>query len=185
MAPFFTREGDDGHTGLLGGGRVPKHDLQPQAFGSVDEASACLGLARALAQTDETRETILRVQRDLYHLMAELAATIETAETFRKIESESVEWIETQIERLGEEVELPKDFILTGDAVASAALDLARTVVRRAERWVAQCADAGRTANPHLLRYLNRLSSLCFLLMVWELQAADVGGPTLAKKGNG
>lgn len=181
MPHYFTGSGDDGTTGLLGEGRVPKHHPQPEAYGAVEEASAALGLARAAAGDPETAAVILEIQRDLYHLMAELAATPSEAPRFRRIDASRVGWLEGRIESIGARVEMPKEFIIPGDTGPGAALDLARTVVRRAERRVSRLHQEGSLENPHLLRYLNRLSSLCFLLELWEGRQAGVDRPTPAK----
>ncbi|HEY46628.1 MAG: hypothetical protein AMJ88_10915 [Anaerolineae bacterium SM23_ 63] len=174
MSRFFTRKGDDGTTGLLGRGRVPKHDLRPWAYGTVDEASAALGLARSLLASEEICEVLTQVQRDLYHLMAEVAATKEEAERFRTIEAQHIEWLEVQIERFGSDLDVPSEFVLGGGTTSGAALDLARTIVRRAERLVAELQEEGELSNPYLLRYLNRLSSLCFVLLLLENHEAGI-----------
>lgn len=181
MAPFYTRQGDDGYTGLLGAGRVPKHDPRPEAYGSIDEASAALGVARSLARSSDTRGIVEAVQRDLYLLMAEVAAAPEHAARFRRIDAARVEWLEAKAEEITSRVEVPKDFVVFGEARAGAALDLARTIVRRAERRVAWLTHQGELANPELLRYLNRLSSLCFVLALWEDRQAGSEEPRLAK----
>lgn len=180
MTTYFTGKGDDGTTSILGGGRVSKANLRPQAYGAVDEASAALGLARSISSDDDSHRITLRVQRDLYKLMAELAASESAAEKFRSIGEDQVNWLELQIERLGERVVMPKEFIVGGDSQAGAAYDLARTVVRRAERRVVELADQGMVANPQILRYLNRLSTLCFFLLLWENLQAGVDKPRLA-----
>ena len=180
MTSYFTGRGDDGTTSLLGARRVSKADLRPQAYGVVDEASAALGFARSLALDEDSQRITLRVQQDLYKLMAELAATPEAADKFRAIGSEDVTWLERQIERIGERVVMPKEFIVSGDSKAGAAFDLARTVVRRAERRVVAVADQGELNNDQILRYLNRLSTLCFLLLLWENLQAGIDTPRLA-----
>jgi cob(I)alamin adenosyltransferase len=186
---FYTSEGDDGYTGLLGAGRVAKEDIRLEAVGAVDEANAALGIARALSRSPETSHVILQIQRDLYGLMAELAATPENAARFRSVEAARVAWLEAQVDLLSQQVEVPKEFIVPGDAVEGAFVDLARAVVRRAERRVAGLLHRGEIANPELLRYLNRLSSFCFLLELRETllskQAAGVERPkiTLVKNG--
>jgi cob(I)alamin adenosyltransferase len=181
MCAFFTRNGDDGYTNLLGKGRVPKNHPRPEAVGALDEASAALGLARSTCQAEASASLLLAVQRDLYSLMAEIAATPENAASFRGVDSARVEWLEDQIETLSAGVRLPKEFIVPGDSVAGASLALARTIVRRAERWVAGLWHANEIENPELLRYLNRLSSLCFVLELVENQLAGSKTPTLAK----
>ena len=182
MSDFYTRTGDDGFTGLLGEGRVPKYDPRPEAIGSVDEASAALGMARALCEHPHTAELILIAQRDLYRLMAELSATPENAATFRYISSERVAWLEAETDQIGNQVGMPREFIVPGDSLAGAALALARTIVRRSERRVAHMIHAGDLENIELLRYLNRLSSLCFVLELLENQTAGKDLPTLAKQ---
>lgn len=183
MPDYFTGKGDDGTTGLLGEPRVPKYHPRPAAYGELDEASAALGLARSLASAEETRNLLVDIQRDLYHIMAEVAATKEQAPRFRSLGEDRVDWLEREIERLGREISIPRGFVLGGDSPPGAALDLARTIVRRAERSVVQLAHEGELNSPPLLAYLNRLSSLCFVLALWENQRAGIASPTLAKPG--
>jgi cob(I)alamin adenosyltransferase len=178
---FFTRGGDDGFTGLLGEGRVAKEDLRIEALGAVDEAGAALGLARAHARTEQAAQALLQAQRDLYGLMAEVAATPENAARFRSITAERVAWLEAQTDAVSAVVEIPREFIVPGDTVVGAYFDLARTVVRRAERRVADLLHRGDLANPQLLQYLNRLSSLCFVLELLENAAAGNAKISLAK----
>jgi cob(I)alamin adenosyltransferase len=166
---------------LFGKGRVPKHGLRPWAYGTVDEASAALGLAKSLLSSEDTRQVLTQVQRDLYHLMAEVAATREEAARFRTIDANHVEWLEIQIEKYGGDLEVPSEFVLAGDTTSGAALDLARTIVRRAERLVAELLDEGELSNLHLLQYLNRLSSLCFVLFLFKNHEAGVDHASRAK----
>jgi cob(I)alamin adenosyltransferase len=182
VPPFYTRQGDDGYTRLLGAGRVAKYDPRPEAYGAVDEASSALGLARSWARSPDTGPSLLSVQRDLYLLMAEVAAEPQSAGRFRRIDSERVAWLEAETDRFAAQVTLPKDFVVFGDTKAGAALDLARTTVRRAERRLARLTHTGEIKNPELLRYLNRLSSLCFVLALWENQQGGVSRSTLAKE---
>ncbi len=181
MKSFYTRKGDDGYTGLLKEGRVPKNHPIPEAEGALDEASAALGVARAACEGHPSAETILIIQRDLYSIMAEIAASPDHAAEFRKVNSSRVSWLETQIELLNAQVNLPKDFIVPGDSPAGAALALARTIVRRAERQVAGLVHSKVVENLDLLRYLNRLSSLCFVLELSENQIWGNATPTLAR----
>lgn len=181
MSDYYSGEGDDGSTGLLGSERVPKYHLRPTAFGRVDEASAALGLSRATALSEETKSVIHEVQKDLYAIMVELAAVPEKEEQFQRLEVSRLFWLEEQLESFGDRVRMPKDFILPGDSLPAAALDLARTVVRRAERQVVRLDHESKLSNPTILPYLNRLSSLCFVLSLWENETAGVEKPTIAK----
>lgn len=179
---LYTRTGDDGFTGLLGEGRVAKYMPQPDAYGTVDEASAAMGIARAAAQSNQTRQLLLLAQRDLYHLMAELAATQQAAAMFRVIDEARVNWLEAQTDAVTAQVQLPREFVVPGDSLPGAYLDMARTVVRRAERIVVRLLHDGVIENAQLVRYLNRLSSLLFVLSLFENALAGVGQVTLAKE---
>jgi cob(I)alamin adenosyltransferase len=181
MSKFYTRKGDDGYTDLLGKGRIPKYHPRPEALGALDEANAALGLARAVCRADQSIAILLTVQRDLYSLMTEVSATTENASRFRGIDKDRVEWLEVQAEALNKLVEVPNEFIVPGDSPGGAALALARAIVRRAERQVAQLTHNQELENAELLRYLNRLSSLIFLLELLENQIAGKSKPTLAK----
>lgn len=181
MSDYFTRSGDDGFTSLLGEGRIPKYHLRMETVGTVDEATAALGVARSICREQKTRDILLATQRDLYHLMAELSATPQNAPSFRMIDEQKVAWLEAQAETIGTLVNMPREFIIPGDTPAGAALDLARAIVRRAERLLAQLLHNLEIENLQLLRYLNRLSSLCFVLELFENQAGGQSTPTLAK----
>ena len=172
MSPLFTRTGDDGTTGLLGEGRLPKSHPRIETLGTLDEASAALGLARSLCKAEQTGPLLVEAQRDLYALMAEVAASPENAAQFRTLDSGRVQWLASQAEAISALVPLPDEFILPGDSPGAAALSLARTIVRRAERRLAGLLDQGEIENHVLLQYLNRLSSLCFALELLENQAA-------------
>src|SRR6266498_3333739 len=168
---FYTSRGDDGTTNLLGEGRVTKYHARIEAVGTLDESTAALGLARAQCRDPHSGQILLEVQRDLYKLMAEVAATPENAEKFHFIDAARVTWLEGQTDEL----------ILPGDSVVGAELSLARTIIRRAERRVVELFDAEEIKNPDLQRYLNRLSSLCFVLELLENKAAG-NKTTLAKE---
>jgi cob(I)alamin adenosyltransferase len=178
---FYTTAGDDGMTGLLGEGRVPKYHARMEALGALDEASAALGVARAQAQAKESAPILLQAQRDLYKLMAEVSATPENADRFHHIDSARVAWLEEQADALSKITTMPDQFILPGDTAGGAALSLARAIVRRAERRVVALYDEKEIPNPDLQRYLNRLSSLCFVLELLENQRAGVS-TSLAKE---
>lgn len=182
MTRYFTRTGDGGSTGLLGSGRVSKNDLRMETLGAVDETSAALGLARSLCQAPGLAEIILQVQRELYRFMSEVAASPENSQRFHVIDAEKVEWLEAQMELLEQKVSPIKEFVVPGDSPASAALDLARAVARRAERRVVELKQRGDIENPDLLRFMNRLSSLCFLMELFEIQHSSKRKPTFAKE---
>ena len=182
---MYTGRGDDGFTGLLGRERVPKYDLRPEAYGTVDEAQAAMGVARAAAQSLRTKEILLDAQRDLYLLMAELAAaTPAAAAQVNGLPQGRVEWLEGTIDELAAELPPLRVFVVPGDSPANAALHLARTVVRRAERQVARLVHQGDVPNPELMAYLNRLSSLLFVLARWEDAQAGLESPTQASTEN-
>lgn len=182
MPSFFSRTGDDGYTGLLGEGRIPKYDLLMETLGTLDEATAAIGVSRAQCQAPESIALLILVQRQIYGLMAETAATPENFDRFHAIDQNSVDWIEQRIVELEKKVRIPNEFIIPGDSLAGAALDLARTIIRRAERRIAELIQRGDIINPDVLRYLNRLSSLLFVLELCENQAAGIEKPTLAKE---
>ncbi len=181
MSGFYTRKGDDGFTGVLGEGRVAKFDLVPETLGNVDEATAALGLARALCQGEGTAAVILQIQRHLYGLMAEVAATPENVERFHVIEESHVTWLEEQTALFAQKAPVPKEFIVPGDTPVGGALDLARTIVRRAERRLAEFLHRGGSQNLALLHYLNRLSSLIFVMEIYENQVGGQNKLTLAR----
>ena len=165
MAKVTTGTGDTGYTGLLGAERVPKYDPRPDTFGTVDEATSALGLARAVAQDPQVKGIIYRIQNELYVLMAELATLPENYEKMGfRMTVEHVQWLEQVEESLKHEVEIPNKFIIPGDTLDGAALDLARTIIRRAERMAVKLLHDGVIQNGEVIRYLNRLSDLVFVL---------------------
>jgi cob(I)alamin adenosyltransferase len=182
MKTFFTSSGDDGYTGRLGDERVPKYHAVIEAVGDLDEASAAIGMARSSVKSKDVAALLMTAQRDLYKIMAEISATKENAAKFHFITSSQVGWLEQQINIFSSQVEIPNEFILPGDSPAGAALALARTIIRRAERRVSELTLNGDSENWELLRYLNRLSSLCFVLEIFENQLVGISTPTLAKK---
>jgi cob(I)alamin adenosyltransferase len=178
--PFYTRLGDEGFTDLLGG-RVPKYDPRPETYGTLDEATSCIGYARAVALSERTRSILIEVQRDLYLMMAELAFSPEMQQQRYHITQEHIDRIEAETDRLEADVPLPPHFILPGDSQSGAMLDIARTVIRRAERLAVRLAHDGLIDNGQILAYLNRLSSLLFILGRFEDREAGVT-PTPAKQ---
>jgi cob(I)alamin adenosyltransferase len=166
---IYTRTGDDGTTGLFYGGRVRKDSQLPRAYGSVDEAQAALGLARALAGPGtELDELLVTLARDLYVLMAELATLPENRHKLTagssSVTAEMVARLEGLIDGYSERFDPPTEFVVPGGDVVAAQLDVARTVVRRAERHALVAA-----APPSLVvTYLNRLSDLLWTLARWQ-----------------
>ncbi len=177
---FYTRKGDTGYTDLLGD-RVPKYHARPETYGTIDEATSFLGMARATASTERTKEVILQVQRDLYLMMAELAFSPEMEQHRFEMTQEHVDWIEKETDQLSDEVELPPHFIIPGDTIAGATIDSARGIIRRAERLAVRLFHDDEIKNERLIAYLNRLSSLLFILARYEDQVAGII-PTKAKQ---
>ena len=167
MPRIYTRSGDDGTTGLLYGGRISKADLAAEAYGTVDEAVAALGAVRARADGG-LADVLLRLQRDLFVVGADLATNPDERAKLTGgvslVTADMVEALERRIDETVAEHPLPQEFIVPGGDEISAGLDLARTVVRRAERRAVELREAGREVNPEAVRYLNRLSDLLFVL---------------------
>jgi cob(I)alamin adenosyltransferase len=164
LTRIYTRGGDAGETSLGDGTRVAKHALRVEAFGTVDEANAAIGLAR-LSAPPEVDAMLARIQNDLFDLGADLC----TPEDGRKaagalrIQASQVARLEHEIDTLNAALKPLDSFILPGGSACAAHLHLARTVTRRAERLVAALA-ARETVNPEALKYLNRLSDHLFVL---------------------
>jgi cob(I)alamin adenosyltransferase len=178
----YTGRGDDGTTGLLGPGRVPKYDPRPEAYGAVDEAQAGLGLVRASDCTPRVQEIVLVIQRTLYLMMSELAAAGDEDGPFvGSITAAHLEQLENWIAEFEGHIDIAHEFVVPGDSPAGAALHLARTIVRRAERMAVRLASEGLLANKQVLRYLNRLSSLLFVMALFEDTRTTGKGPTYAK----
>lgn len=176
---IYTARGDTGSTDLLGE-RVTKDDPRIDLIGSIDEVTSCIGAGRANATIDAWRELLIEAQRDLYRIMAELAFIDELRPDAYRLTADRVAWLESVIADVHATVTLPPQFVLPGDTVAGAALDIARTVARRAERHAVALHRAGHVQNPEVLRYLNRLSTLLFIVARAE-DLADRGAPRLAK----
>jgi cob(I)alamin adenosyltransferase len=167
---IYTKKGDDGTTSLWYGGRVPKTDLRTEAYGAIDEAGSALGVARALCGPDDAgiAADILRVQRDLFVAGAELATAPEAAERLEdgvsRISDEMVTALEPEIDRYMDQVSLPPKFVIPGGTPLSAQLDLARAILRRAERRTVALRDAHGLGSEAVLRYLNRASDFVYAI---------------------
>jgi len=168
MSKLYTGRGDDGTTGLFYGGRVPKDDPRPEAFGAVDEAQAAIGLARAAAERGgELDRMLIGLEHDLYVLMAELATAPDNrhklTEGQTSVGPSMVEHLETVTDDIGGRFEFPTEFVVPGQNELAARLDVARTVARRAERRAVPVASDDSQVVP----YLNRLSSVLWTLARW------------------
>jgi len=165
---IVTRGGDSGETSLLYGGRVPKDDLHTEAYGALDEAISALGLARASAPDAAFASRVLALQRELFTVGAELATGRGERHLLEKhfavVTPAMVDALEGEVHDLEARVPLPKAFVIPGGTVAAAAVDMARTFVRRAERRAVALQRAGELENAEVLRYLNRCSDLLFML---------------------
>jgi cob(I)alamin adenosyltransferase len=165
---IYTKTGDDGTTGLLYGGRISKSDPAAEAYGSVDETVADLGLARALTGDQDLAAALLEVQRALFVVGADLATNPDQRGKLKPeislVTAEMVARIESLIDERVALRPLPQEFVVPGAGAASAALDVARSTCRRAERRAVDLREAGREVNPEATRYLNRLSDLLFVL---------------------
>lgn len=166
---IYTRTGDDGTTGLLYGGRVPKDSPRPVAYGDVDEAQAALGVARAAAERGgELDEQLVSIERDLWVLMSELATAPGNRHKLTPgtslVTAEMVTRLEEAIDDVSGRFDPPTEFVVPGQDPVSAQLDVARTVVRRAERVALAAAEDGSQVVP----YLNRLSDLLWTLARWQ-----------------
>jgi cob(I)alamin adenosyltransferase len=173
-----TRRGDGGETSLLYGGRVAKDDPHAEACGAVDEAVSALGVARAQEADHERAERLLALQRDLFTVGAELATgpgeRAQLERHFATITAAMVERLDAQLADLEARVPLPRGFVVPGGTPVAAAIDLARTLVRRAERRAVSLRRTGLLENPEVLRSLNRLSDLLFMLAREAEQGATV-----------
>jgi len=169
---LYTRKGDAGQTDLLGE-RVGKDDPRIDLIGELDEATSSIGFARALSTAPRLGDWLIETQRDLYRIMAELAFTDELRPANYTLGADRVEWLEQLTDTLTTEIELAPQFVLPGDTTSGAALDVARTVVRRAERQAVDLFKTSQVTNSEILRFLNRLSS--FLFMAARLEEAAIG----------
>ncbi len=168
----YTKFGDKGETSLLYGGRVSKNNPHTEAYGITDEAVSAMGLARAFTSDDRVQDTLRELQRDLFMIAAELATDPDKYELFQEhfppVTEEMVENLETTIDSLEETFEMPKVFILPGGSPASAGIDMARCIIRTAERRVVALKEDGLLTNDLIINYLNRLGDLLFVLARYE-----------------
>lgn len=173
--PIYTKTGDDGSTGMLFGGRISKTNPRVEAYGTIDEAVAALGIARAATTDDRMARVIFDLQRELFVAGADLAANDRLrdnqVEGVTRITREMTAALERRIDELIAEEPLRPVFVVPGSNLESAAIDLARTILRRAERRLVAAIEQGTISAPVVLAYLNRASDLLYVV------ARRVAGP--------
>ena len=176
ITKVYTRTGDDGSTGLVGGQRVPKDSLRVSAYGTVDETSSHIGVALATDLNERLRQPLLRTQNDLFHLGSDLAMLEEDKERFQvpQIEERHVIFLEQLIDELSTELQPLENFILPGGSPGAAHLHVARTVCRRAERDVLALSRQ-EAIGAFAVQYLNRLSDALFVAARYENLGQQVG----------
>jgi cob(I)alamin adenosyltransferase len=169
---LYTGKGDDGTTGLLYGGRVPKDDARTSVYGTLDETVSALGVARAAGLVLRVDEIVVRIQREMFVVGAQLATAAENQDRLQegvsRVTPAMAQQAEADIDALTADHPAPKEFVLPGQTPGSAGLDLARSVVRRAEREAVRMNREGLVPDPEILRYLNRVSDLLYALARYE-----------------
>jgi len=179
MVKIYTRKGDDGTTSLWYGGRVDKSDARTEAYGSLDESNSVLGIARSLATDPRLAADLLHLQTDLFVAGAELATAPEARGRLEagvtRLDEDMVGWLEQAIDHYMDQVDLPPKFVIPGGTQLSAQLDLARAVLRRAERRIVALDREQSLADSVVLRFVNRSSDLLFAMA----RFADVPEPEL------
>ncbi|MQG01439.1 MAG: cob(I)yrinic acid a,c-diamide adenosyltransferase [SAR202 cluster bacterium] len=169
---IYTKSGDQGETGLFFGGRVPKSDARCEAYGEADSVVSYMGLARALCLDKDNKELLLHIQNRMFTVGAELATLPENHEKltdhYHTIDSEMITELEKYIDKLSDSVDLPSDFIVSGASPGSAALDVARTGVRTLERRLVALDSDSMLVNGEMLKFVNRLSDLLFMMARYE-----------------
>mgnify|MGYP001214169286 FL=1 len=172
---IYTKSGDEGQTGLLFGGRVSKDNPRCEVVGAMDAAVSAMGLARGLSEDDLVKETLLRVQREMFVAGAELATDPANYEMMSRrlatVTPEMVAGLEELVDTIDGRIELPHAFLVPGTSAASGAIDLARSMLRTAERRAVGLKDRDILPNLEVLRYLNRLADLLFMLARYEDRA--------------
>jgi cob(I)alamin adenosyltransferase len=171
---IYTRTGDDGTTSLFSGGRVPKHHLRVESYGTVDELNSALGLARAHQPSASTDDYLARIQHQLFNLGADLATPLDARSShIVRMDADTVRWLEESIDHLTAELPSLTAFILPGGSLAAAQIHVGRTICRRAERLVTALSQH-EPIGEHVLPYLNRLSDFLFTLARWENAQAGI-----------
>jgi len=181
-----TKRGDGGQTSLVGGIRVSKSNPRVECYGTIDELISQMGFARSICQDAEIRERVKALQRELYKVGSAIATPLESKKAAPEITAEMVAALDAEVHRIEAEPGVLADWSLPGELPDAAAMDVARTICRRAERLTTALMEAGIIDNPHILAYLNRLSDLLWLFgrlmearqgVVSTLRTADTPGP--------
>jgi cob(I)alamin adenosyltransferase len=171
MSKYYTGKGDQGVTEILGKERVPKDHPRIQAVGAVDEAAEALGLARSLADDQSLKDLIKTIQKDLLQIMSQLVLVSPDSDKFPDLDESRLKWLEETITKYEKDLSPRKEFILPGGTTLSAAIGMARAIIRRAERETVQLLNKDMLSSSTSLPYLNRLSSLCYVL---ELHTSEM-----------
>jgi cob(I)alamin adenosyltransferase len=178
---IYTRKGDDGSTGLLYGGRVAKDDVRTEVYGTIDEAVSAIGMARAAGLVEPAEAIAVRLQREMFVVGAQLATSTDNQHKLTagvsRVDVSMTRRAEADIDELLAEHPLPQEFVLPGETAASAALDLGRAILRRAERRAVTMSREGLIDDPEILRFLNRASDLLFALARFEEAARGRRAP--------
>lgn len=156
----YTKTGDNGQTSLIDGSRIKKSDIRVVTYGTIDEANSVLGIARTVIKDEEIKEIILKIQKELFQIGAELAS-IGTKDYKYRIDECNIKFLELIIDKYEELTNLPNGFIVPGGNFASSQLDVARTIIRRAERY-ATLINEKFNMNANLIKYINRLSDMIY-----------------------
>jgi cob(I)alamin adenosyltransferase len=168
----FNKKGDKGETSLLFGRRVPKSDLHCEAYGTIDEVVSALGIARNYIIIERLKDILLKVQKELFTINGELATKSEDynrfSSSFTPINFGVIDTLESNINELEAEIEMPKAFVIPGATIASSWLDFSRAIIRRAERAVVRLKEKNELRNELILQYLNRLADLLFTMARYE-----------------
>lgn len=175
---IYTKKGDDGSTGLLYGGRVSKDDIRTDVYGTIDETVSALGVARAGGLVERVEDIVIRLQREMFVAGAHLATAESNQSKLKagvsRVTPDMTERVERDVDELTTEHPLPQEFILPGGTAGSAGLDLARSTIRRAERRAVTMDREGLMPDPEILRWLNRVSDLLFVLARYQEAASGV-----------
>lgn len=170
---IYTKAGDEGNTCFFGCGMVRKNDPRIEAFGALDELNSVIGITLCFVEDEKLRNTLIKIQHDLFTLGADLAGSELKADSLPRVTEQHVTELEAAIDEIEEKLGMPKKFILPGGTISSSFLHLSRTITRRAERTLVGLKEV-MTINPVMLQYINRLSDLLYVLARQSNKELDV-----------